>query len=299
MARGSSSESAMTVRRRIGGTQSPLTGWIGLAARVSVVLIAATLSSCVAGRPRSMLIGLTQISYVTMGEWEPAVVLEAGMGNGLESWKPIFEEVAAATTTLAYSRPGYAGKAFYKRQSDGKRTADDVARMLKKVLDKSGLPPPYVLVGHSIGGTYVLRFAMLYPDYVAGIVLVDARLKGFTEKCEAAGFKLCTPPWVAGLLMPDHVREELDGLEESEAESPTADELGNIPVTVIAATKPPVYAPDELQELWLSVQSEFASALSNGRYVRAAGCGHYVHRDDPELVIGEIRDLVVRVRGGE
>ncbi len=145
----------------------------------------------------------------------------------------------------------------------------------------------------------VLRFAYLYPEDVAGIVLVDARLKEFRERCEAENFKLCTPPGSVATLLPDHVREELRGLEESEAETPSPHELGEIPITVIAATKPPVYAPDELQALWLSVQREFADDLTNGRYVEAKGAGHYIHKDAPDLVIAEIRDLVTRVRAAE
>ncbi len=134
---------------------------------------------------------------------------------------------------------------------------------------------------------------------MAGIVLVDARLKEFRERCEAGGFNLCTPPGGVATLLPDHVREELRGLEQTEAETPGPHELGEIPITVIAATKPPVYASDELQRLWMSVQREFAEALANGRYVEAEGAGHYIHRDAPDLVSAEIRALVERIRGSE
>src|SRR5205085_2080250 len=35
-------------------------------------------------------------------------------------------------------------------------------------------PGPYVFAGHSAGGIYVLNFAHLYPDQVAGVVLLDS-----------------------------------------------------------------------------------------------------------------------------
>jgi pimeloyl-ACP methyl ester carboxylesterase len=170
--------------------------------------------------------------------------------------------------------------------------------MLKKMLDEADPSPPYILVGHSVGGAYALRFAILYPEEVAGIVLIDARLKDFREKCQAAGFSLCSPPGIVGVIMPDHVREELRGLEESEAELPEPEELGNIPITVIAATDPPPYAPAGLQELWLEVQRDFASRLANGRFVLAEGTGHYIHRDDPDLVIREVSYIIDLVRAG-
>ena len=115
------------------------------------------------------------------------------MDDGFKTWGPVFTQVGEHAQCIAYTRPGYAG-GFYQKESDGKRTADDVAVLLRKMLEESHQVPPYILVGHSIGGSYVMRFAALYPDLVAGIVLVDARLKGFREECETRGFSLCSPP---------------------------------------------------------------------------------------------------------
>jgi pimeloyl-ACP methyl ester carboxylesterase len=41
------------------------------------------------------------------------------------------------------------------------------------MLETAGFQPPYVLVGHSFGGLVMRRFALLYPEEVAGVVLVD------------------------------------------------------------------------------------------------------------------------------
>ena len=263
--------------------------------RAMFLLSVGLLCSCAMGRTHSVFIGATHMSYATKGTQLPVVVFEAGMGDGFRSWSPVFEQVAARAQCIAYSRPGYAG-GFYQKESDGRRTADDVAVLLRKMLKETNQIPPYVLVGHSVGGAYVLRFAALYPDLVAGIVLVDARLKGFREECEVGGFSLCSPPEIVGTMLPEHVREELQGLEVTEASLPDPEELVGIPVTVIAATKPPSYAPDGLQEVWLGVQRDFANRLAEGRYVQANGAGHYVHRDDPSLVIQEITRMVAEIR---
>jgi len=45
---------------------------------------------------------------------------------------------------------------------------------LHRALHKSGVKPPYVLVGHSLGGLFVREFALRYPTEVVGLVLVDA-----------------------------------------------------------------------------------------------------------------------------
>jgi pimeloyl-ACP methyl ester carboxylesterase len=45
---------------------------------------------------------------------------------------------------------------------------------LHELLRRSQVPPPYVLVGASLGGCNLRLFALRYPEEVAGIVLVDA-----------------------------------------------------------------------------------------------------------------------------
>ena len=51
--------------------------------------------------------------------------------------------------------------------------ADEIAD-LARLLDRAGIRPPYVLVGHSYGGLLVRLFAHAHPEDTAGIVLVDA-----------------------------------------------------------------------------------------------------------------------------
>jgi pimeloyl-ACP methyl ester carboxylesterase len=48
------------------------------------------------------------------------------------------------------------------------------AHDLHDLLDLAGEHGPYVLVGHSIGGTYALTYAAQYPQQVAGMVLLDS-----------------------------------------------------------------------------------------------------------------------------
>lgn len=50
--------------------------------------------------------------------------------------------------------------------SDDRRTADDVAQTLKILLENTGTMGPYILVGHSVEGLYMLWFAARYPDDV-------------------------------------------------------------------------------------------------------------------------------------
>ena len=53
-------------------------------------------------------------------------------------------------------------------------TIKNVSDKLIKILNYLELEPPYVLVGHSIGGLYVRGFAVYYPDLLAGLVIWDS-----------------------------------------------------------------------------------------------------------------------------
>lgn len=105
------------------------------------------------------------------GEGEPAVVLEAGAGLESTDWAPIQREVARETRVCSYDRPGL-GRS--EEQADGSFSDEEVAPHLAQVLEEAQVEPPYVLVGHSMGGLYVRLFAQAYPNDVAGLVLVDS-----------------------------------------------------------------------------------------------------------------------------
>jgi pimeloyl-ACP methyl ester carboxylesterase len=54
------------------------------------------------------------------------------------------------------------------------RTSATVVSDLHEMLSHAGLPPPYVLVGASIGGEYARDYTSRYPHEVAGLVFVDS-----------------------------------------------------------------------------------------------------------------------------
>ncbi len=254
------------------------------------------LTSCTMGTRHATLVGSSPISYVKEGEGHPVIVFESGLGDGMTSWESVYNRVASVTTALAYSRPGYPGS-MNRPDPDGRRTASEVAQTLKALLHNTGTLGPYILVGHSVGGLYMLQFAAQNPHDVAGIVLVDGRPPQFRAACKAAGLKPCAPPTTAAALAPSHIAAELRGLADSERQAPSAQALGRIPVTVIAATHPPPGAPQGGQAIWLQTQQAFAEAVTNGRYILADGSGHYIHQDNPELVIMEILLLLETVMG--
>ena len=104
------------------------------------------------------------------GHGGPTVVLSNGLGEISGSWARIAGQVAATTRVCAYDRAGQGWSDDSDSPQDGVTAAKDLHTLLGKAAEKG----PFVLVGHSIGGTYAMTYAARYPGQVAGLVLLDS-----------------------------------------------------------------------------------------------------------------------------
>jgi len=100
----------------------------------------------------------------------PMVVVDAGNGDFSTGWQGIQPEVSKSARICTYDRAGYG----WSDPSPHPRTATQMANELHQLLVNAKIDPPYILVGHSLGGLTVRVFASQYPDEVAGMILVDA-----------------------------------------------------------------------------------------------------------------------------
>ncbi len=103
------------------------------------------------------------------GSGSPAVVMEAGSGDFSLTWALVAPTIALTNQVCVYDRAGLG----WSDPSPYPRRAGTQVAELHALLQKAGIPPPYILVGHSIGGVLVRVFAHLYPAETAGLVLVD------------------------------------------------------------------------------------------------------------------------------
>jgi pimeloyl-ACP methyl ester carboxylesterase len=105
------------------------------------------------------------------GTGSPTVVFEAGLDTiGSLSWSAVHDAIASTTRACAYSRPGV----MWSDPRTQKFEPDGVARDLHALLAAAGEHAPFVMVGHSLGGPYIMTYTRLYPQDVAGVVFVDA-----------------------------------------------------------------------------------------------------------------------------
>jgi pimeloyl-ACP methyl ester carboxylesterase len=103
----------------------------------------------------------------------PTVIFESGLGGGIDSWAAVRPSIAEVTRMVSYTRAGNGGSQPGPRP----RSSAQIVNELRVMLQKLDIAPPYVLVGHSIGGIYVRAFAGMYPDEVCGLVLLDPTME--------------------------------------------------------------------------------------------------------------------------
>lgn len=106
------------------------------------------------------------------GTGKPAIVLLNGAGDTVREWNSIIPTLAQISTVVGFDYPGL-GQSVPLVHLNQTYTAEEMARDLQGVLRALNVPPPYILVGHSIGGLYISYFARQYPNEVAGIVTID------------------------------------------------------------------------------------------------------------------------------
>jgi len=123
-----------------------------------------------AGRGRWIDIGDGRRLYLLeKGSGDVTVLFESGIAATNLNWFHIQEQVSRIATTASYDRAGLGWSSPCRTA----RTPGNIAVELHQLLDGAGIKPPYILVGHSFGGLVMRRFALLYPQEVSSIVLVD------------------------------------------------------------------------------------------------------------------------------
>src|ERR1700730_13659648 len=114
-------------------------------------------------------LGTHRLHLLEQGRGSPTIILEAGLMSTMLSWGDIRRQLAGSYRVVCYDRAGLG----WGDIGPMPRTADRIVEELHSLLDRSAIPPPYLLVGHSFGGLTMPLFAARYREQTAGMVLVD------------------------------------------------------------------------------------------------------------------------------
>lgn len=235
---------------------------------------------------------------------QPVIVLEAGSDATVESWKPNFSDLAQLAPVVAYDRRGL-----------GQSAPDTVPPTLKRnvetlhaVLQQLGASPPYVLVGHSLGGVIIRGFSSLYSKETAGLVYLDVPDFEATREERAAALppedrkRALEPPDLPAIPAdtPPGLRAVFEQLlAEMRDDFPSARgwrQPPGIPVAVVVTTRADRMRGNSgvMVGLQIKHQQEWALSSPNSLFVLAGHTGHQVHRDDPALVLQLVKHVLQR-----
>ncbi len=231
-------------------------------------------------------VGGHKLHTLLMGEHGPTVVLEVGGTTpAARAWRIVQPEVARFARVLAYDRAGNGAS----EPGPAPRTARRIAIELNALLAKMQPGPPYVLVGHSFGGTFVRVFAHTYPMKVAGMVLIDPTPEQIIAHKE----------WQPEL---ERMRKESDANTEGAEiitnleQARDAWPLPAVPIVLLTAMKNPENLTHRVP-LKLFFHQQFASRLPGSMHLQVDGF-HNMTTSQPEIVVSSIRLVVDKVRTG-
>ena len=274
----------------------------------------------------------------------PTVIFEAGIAATNLNWYHIQEHVSRFAGTTSYDRGGLGWSSPCRTA----RTPGNIAVELHDMLQGARIKPPYILVGHSFGGLVMRRFALLFPEEVVSVLLVDpmrceewppldpqkqyqldrgTRLSGFAIPIARFGLArlavtslLCRSGRTAGRLagaagdggrhvlervteevgkMPSEVwpivaahwsrpafyagmRSHVEAVPDTVREMHDAEPIRGIPVTILTPGKSTPLSTERLHRIGDNVQQVIAEESA-----------HWIHLDEPDLVIDSIREMVV------
>ncbi|HEV2719683.1 MAG TPA: alpha/beta hydrolase [Thermoanaerobaculia bacterium] len=274
-------------------------------------------------------IGGRSLHIVCMGEGPHTVVMESGAAVGFYEWWLVQTALRNEIRTCSYDRAGFGWSDPTPSRSIAGYVAD-----LHELLRRNGEKPPFILVGHSMGGSFVQRYYWRYPSEVAGIIAVDPanlessqpklpeyqqaaaahrarRIKEMeewraTDKWPKQGFPSQLPADLRETLVAAsasrnwwEARFAEGSLPDIEVAMTAEQRRVNVPLVVIAAQwrNPPGWsdeATERLRKHMLEGEEEIASRSPQSKIVHTTA-SHEIPTEAPDVVVNEIRRLARQV----
>lgn len=237
-----------------------------------------------------------ELEYTLSGDGPATIVLLNGAGVTLDGWSALYPGIEQLGRVFAWNRFGVQGSADPPAMQDGAA----VVASLRELLARAGLRPPYVLVGHSLGGLHANLFARLHPSEVAAVLFLEATHPRDQDVLEQDEQRL--KRGLSKVLAQPPREFEANLHAEMEAAADTVDEVAAagpfppVPVAVVTGGMDPpksLLSPDAAQAR-RERQLALVRLSPHGEHVVATRSGHFPQRSEPELVLRVLRRLVER-----
>lgn len=255
-----------------------------------------------------------------VGSGIPTVIFVSGLGETYDSWSKVQPETSRSTKACSYDRAGLG----WSDPGPAPRDIDRIVTELHNLLLASDNPPPYLLVGHSLGGGVIRVFTALHQDEVAGLIMVDALHPDFLKRMQLDAWDenmLRTAKWMQrvapfgiarleGRCVMDHrpliqcanfwktFVGEREALAASVRQVEAVTSLGAKPLIVLSRDPDPAvgWGTAENRKIWEEMQEELPRLSSEGQQIIVKRATHYIQDDRPDAVIEAISRMLKAVR---
>lgn len=244
-----------------------------------------------------------KMSMYVAGTGKYTVVLEAGGSSNHRCYRTIDTALAKITRVISYDRPGYLKSEICNKTRD----AVTIAKELKEALTTGGYPPPYILVGWSMGGSFAKVFCGLYPDDVAGLVLIDPCPEDFYTRMQKEHPELMKED---SIYMQEILtstgrpgeKEEMKAFDTSMQQAKLSDKAHTTPTTLLIAAYGKIPGDGEkdpnnpMNFMWVEELKKWAVKRPNLQYSVLENSGHHIAKEHPALVIKAITDMIEQIK---
>jgi pimeloyl-ACP methyl ester carboxylesterase len=227
----------------------------------------------------------------------PVIVMDSGGGLDSSEWAKLAPEIARRTGSevITYDRAGMGESEVVPGPWRVQAAVDDLVAGLHAL----GATHDIILVSHSLAGEIATYTAIRHPDWIRGVVYVDANVPPFfTDEVIAQQYAAWKPHVDELAKQPATPQSrQLLQLFPSFVETSRAYHRAalpkSVPCVVIVSEKTP-FGPGPAGEQWKAAQAAFAAEAPNRTLVQAAGSSHDVAEDRPDLIVQAVLDLIAR-----
>ena len=255
-------------------------------------------------------VGTHRLYYRCAGAGRPLVIIDSGLGGAAIEWTEVQSRLEARATVCTYDRAGYG----WSDPGPSPRTTRRAVTELRALLQAAKLTPPYILVGHSLGGFNVRYFAAKYPTEVAGLVLIESShpLQQMSRVTTASG---AHDPFLGNSQAPDTITDrnfavahylntrrkavfaQMDEMRNFERSARQVEAIGALPrIPLLVLTRDPRRGLKDLvaESHWQSYQLTLSKLSPLGEFQIAPNSNHEIHRQHPELAAAAILSIIHR-----
>ncbi|WP_337100409.1 alpha/beta fold hydrolase [Paenibacillus sp. YIM B09110] len=235
-----------------------------------------------------------KLQYQISGSGKPNIVLINGGSGPIEGWMKVLPGISESSTVFAYNRLGVAGSDKPQQPQDGRT----IVEHLREALQLVGFEPPYLLVGHSLGGLYANLYARLYPDETAGVVFLESSTPGDISLNQHQSTTVKTMNKLLSMfdfLSPHKKYDEVHYVTQTVEQIHAIDHFHAVPVYVITGGKGNPMMPEALRKQRLDNQLELLALSPTSIHIPADKSGHFPQFSEPTLVVDAIKACIEKV----